>query len=154
MAYATQADAELLYGSDYVTVAFDRDGDGVIDSGLPELLFDIATAEINSFLAGRVPLPLSTVPSDVMMRCVDIAIYRACPSAAELTEEKTTRFKAAHDWLKMVAANEIKLTDDGDSLGTHLTQRARIITGANSYYEQDEGSRYFSREIRKRDGLL
>ena len=80
------------------------------------------------------------------MRCVDMAIYRMCPDAARLTTEKTDRFKAAESWLKMVARNEIKLTYEGASTGTHLTERARIVTATAAHSEQETDARWFSRE--------
>lgn len=154
MPYASLADANLLYGTEYVTMAFDRDRDSAVDTGLAELMFRLATTEIDSFLVGRVPLPLDPVPLDVMMRCVDIAIYRACPSAAQLTEEKTKRFDAAQAWLTMVAKGEIKLTNnEGGSAGTHLTNRADLVTAESAYYEQVEGARWFGKHRFGKTGL-
>lgn len=146
MAYATIDFAVQLYGVDYVTVAFDRDNDGVIDTIATEAMLEIVSAEIDSYLVGRVPLPLTNVPLDLKMRCVDMAIYRMCPDAARLTTEKTDRFKAAESWLKMVARNEIKLTYEGASTGTHLTERARIVTATAAHSEQETDARWFSRE--------
>ena len=154
-AYATEAYAIQMYGADYVTLAFDRDGDGVSDAGVADLWLDIATDEINARLAGKVALPVTTVPRILKVRCVDIAIYRASPSASELTEEKKARYKAAMDWLEAIADNKVKLTDDnGVPLAAHLTQRVTLVTGQDAYAQQASGVRYFSREVRKRDGLL
>lgn len=147
-AYATIEDAVALYGEDYVTVAFDRNGDGEVDTEAAELMLEVVSSEIDSFLVGRVePLPVSPVPRDLMMRCVDLAIYRMCPDAARLTEEKTRRFDAAQKWLAMVARGEIKLTYGSAAVtSTHQTQRARIVTAEVARASQTENSRWFSRD--------
>lgn len=151
-AYADIDFATSLYGEDYVKVSFDRDGDGEIDTVATEMVFEVVSSEIDSYLVGRVPLPLTDVPLDLKMRCVDLCIYRMCPDAARLTEEKKARFEAAISYLKMVARNEVKLTfDSAPAAGTHLTQRARIVTQEEACSDQD-GSRMFSR--RKLRGLL
>jgi len=147
-AYATIADATALYGTDYVTVAFDRDGDGSIDTTAAELMLEVVSAEMDSFFVGRVePLPISPVPLDLKMRCIDLAIYRMCPDAARLTEEKTKRFDAAQAWLKMVAKGEIKLTHDSAAVtGANLAQRARVVTAATADGSQGDDTRWFSRK--------
>lgn len=153
-AYADIAFATQLYGASYITTAFDRDGDGEIDTLDAELMFEIASAEIDSFLVGKIEMPLTTVPLDLKMRCVDIAVYRMCPDAATATVEKRTRFEAAQKWLEMVATNRIKLTAaplTGEPLtGAHLTQRATVVTAAAAHYDQQENSRWFSRERTRR----
>ncbi len=152
-AYADIDFAISLYGEDYVTVAFDRDGDGEIDDTATEMVFEIVSSEIDSYLVGRIALPLTNVPLDLKMRCVDLCIYRMCPDAARLSEEKTKRFDAAISYLKMVARGEVKLTYDGASAaGTHLTQRARIVTQEDADGEQGDNSRWFNR--RSRRGVL
>ena len=46
----------------------------------------------------------------------------------------------------LVARNEIKLTYEGASTGTHLTERARIVTATAAHSEQETDARWFSRE--------
>lgn len=147
-AYADIAFATQLYGEDYVTTSFDRNNDGEIDTADAELMLEIVSAEIDSYLVGRVaPLPLSPVPLDLKMRCVDIAIYRMCPDAGRLTTEKTDRYKAALEWLKMVADNRIKLTSEGAKVtDASLTQKARVIPAVTAYQDQEVDARWFRRE--------
>ncbi len=146
-AYADIAFATSAYGSDYVTVSFDRDNDGVIDTADVELMFEIVSAEIDSFLVGKVPMPLVAVPLDLKMRCVDLCIYRMCPDASRLTTEKTERFKAAQKWLEMVAEGVIKLSAEGAALtGANLNQRATITTAATALQDQEAGARWFKRD--------
>jgi phage gp36-like protein len=146
-AYADIAFATSLYGSDYVTVAFDRDNDGVVDTVAAELMFDIVSAEIDSFLVNKVPMPLTEVPLDLKMRCVDLCIYRMCPEASRLTTEKIDRFKAAQKWLEMVAEGVIKLTADGAALtGANKNQKATLTTAATAAQDQESDARWFKRD--------
>jgi phage gp36-like protein len=150
-AYADIAFATRLYGASYITTSFDRDNDGAVDTADVELMFDIVTAEINSYLVGRIEMPLTTVPLDLKMRCVDMCIYRMCPDAATATLEKTKRFETAIEWLKAVRDNKIKLTDDAVAVtGTHLTQRAFIVPAVQAHYDQIEDARWFTRERARR----
>ncbi len=146
-AYADIAFATSVYGENYVTTSFDRNNDGDIDTADVELMFEIVSAEIDSFLVGKVAMPLSPIPLDLKLRCVDLCIYRMCPDASTLTTEKIDRFKAAQTWLQMIARNEIKLTSAGEATtGTHLTQRATLITQSEAMQEQECGARWFQRD--------
>lgn len=149
-AYADIAFATSVYGEDFVTTSFDRNNDGIIDTTDVELMFEIVTAEIDSYLVGRVPLPLTTVPLDLKMRCVDLCIYRMCPDASRATTEKTERYKAAIAWLELVAANKIRLTVDHEkATGTHETMKATIITAATAMQDQECNARWFDRRRTK-----
>jgi phage gp36-like protein len=155
MAYADADFAITLYGEDYVLTALDRDQDRVVDTALAEAMFDVCSAEMDSFFMGRVPLPLdvSKIPLDLKMRCVDLVMYRASSDAASMSTIKETRFKAAQEWLQMVAANKIKLTYGSESVaGPHLVEQARVVTAATAHYEQTCEARRFSRKNLK--GIL
>lgn len=109
MPYAALSDATDLYGTDYVTVSFDRDNDGVADVAVYTAAFDRATSEINGMLAGSIDLPLATVPDDLVAYCVDIAIYYGSITCDVLTEHKRDLFKQARDAIKATALNMRKL---------------------------------------------
>jgi phage gp36-like protein len=150
MAYADLDYANGLYGPDYITPSVDRDGDGEItseDEALAEAMFDVVTAEMNSYFVGRVPLPLETVPLDLKMRCVDIFVYRMCTDAGTLSDIKKERFKAAIDWLTLVATNKVKLTVDGASVGA--TKNASATLTVAKYQDLDCGARRFTRKALK-----
>ncbi len=149
-AYADLDYARGLYGPDYIDPSVDRDGDNEItseDEALAAAMFDVVTAEMNSYFVGRVPLPLETIPLDLKMRCVDIFVYRMCTDAGTLSEIKKDRFKAAIDWLTLVATNKVKLTVEGASVGTTKNAAASIATA--KYAELDCGSRRFTRRALK-----
>jgi phage gp36-like protein len=68
---------------------------------------------INGYLLGRVTLPLAIVPEDVKLACVDIAVYRMCPNAVALTEQKKERNEMALQWLKDVKSGKVHLNTGG-----------------------------------------
>lgn len=109
MAYATQQDIVDLYGEEYLLLSADRDGDGTADTGVASAALTAASSEIDSYLSSKYDLPLADTPSHLTKICVDVAIYHMCPSAPALTEEKSTRYKAAVQWLRDVAKGVIQL---------------------------------------------
>lgn len=145
-AYATVADALALYGSNYVITSKDDDGDGTLDTTSFELFLSAATDKINSYLAGRVPLPLEIVTGDIKKYTIDIAIFECCPSAAEATEQKTGRYKMAMDWLQKFADNKVKVADqDGTNVGLSKTRRAVLVNSTEQESSLSTGSRDYTR---------
>jgi len=112
MAYATEADATGLYGTDYVTTSCDRDIDGTLDSAAFALALDYATNEINGYLASRYSLPFDTDPPQLKKLCIDMAIYHASAGAPVQTEQKTKRYEYAVEYLCQVAKGKIALVPD------------------------------------------
>jgi len=146
-AYFTIADAVGLYGEDYVTVSADRDNDGEIDTALAEGMAEIVSAEADSYMMGRVPLPLENVPLDLKMHCIDIWIYRMSPDAATASIMKEKRFDAAIKWFEMVARGQIKLTYQGEpAVGANKVQSAYVVTANQALSDQLDGARRFSRK--------
>ena len=114
MAYATEDRAIFLYGEDTILVGCDRNKDGVLDEGVFAAFLEIATNEINGYLIGRTgdTIPLDPVPAQIEIYCIDIAIYRSRPGAAEQTEEIKDRYKAAIRYLEHVQKNKQRLVQD------------------------------------------
>lgn len=133
MAYATAAQAIEIYGTDYITIACDRNGDGTLDSTAFEKQLEIATRQMNSYVLGRYALPLTTPPEHFQKVCTDIAVYNSCPSAAELTEQIKDRYKEAIDYLKDIAANRIKLELTTDATGANASQTTELQTKSTIY---------------------
>jgi phage gp36-like protein len=133
VAYATGSDIERRVGSVQYLIAADRDGDGVADLDPLEAALQDATNEIDSYLASRYSLPLTTVPAILTQVCADIAFYRLSDTSSTLTDEKANRYKLALDWLKAVAA-------DKASLGVEDTNAA-----VDEIVEYAAGTRQFTR---------
>lgn len=113
MAYATQADIVTLYGDDALVVA-DRDGDGLPDAAAVARALDHASAEIDTHLAARYPLPLASVPMMLTSWAVDIAVYRLALSADVLSDEHRRRYEDALAGLKRVAEGKAALVFPAD----------------------------------------
>ena len=107
--YALQTDLEQRFGIDAVLTASDRNGKGEINVTIVTLALVDATAEIDSYLAAKYDLPLTTVPTILARICSDIAMYRMSADIGALTEEKRTRFDDAIKWLRDVAKGTASL---------------------------------------------
>lgn len=152
MAYATEADAIAIHGADYVITSCDRTGDGTLDSAAFARHLNGATDEIDSYLYGRVALPLLNVPRILVIHCVNMAIASACAEAGPVSTRKLDLEAKAIKFLEDVQANKRKLISDGAaSTGPNLAQSASISTAADQVLALSCGSRRFTRD--KLDGL-
>jgi len=148
MAYATQQQAIDLYGEDALLVGCDRDRDGQLDDGLFDLFAEAASNEIEGYLIGRTgdTFPLSPVPPQIRLYCIDIAIHRSRPTADLLTEEVKDRYKAAIRYLEHVQKNKQRLVipqEDGSSLGVvNQAVQAETVSSPDVWCEP----RRFTRE--------
>jgi phage gp36-like protein len=96
-AYATQDDIVALYGADALFVA-DRDGDGVAEAPAVARALASASEEINSFLAVRYPLPLTSTPGVLVQKTKDVQ-----------SVEHRQRYEDALAWLKALGKGEVSL---------------------------------------------
>ena len=133
--YATQQDVIDTYGQEALTVAADRDGDGVADPGVADKALADASELMDSYLGKRYDLPLPTVPEVLKPVCVDIALYRMSQGPATLTDEIKDRYRAALRWLERVADGKVSLglPDSPPSAGggVHVESAPRQFTRAN-----------------------
>lgn len=111
--YATEQDIIDRYSEDQLLIAFDRDGDGMVDldsdgNSVAEKALADASEEIDGYLAGRYALPLVTAPKILTFMAVDIALYKGSVGMAQ-TEEKRIRYKDAVAFLTKVAEGKISL---------------------------------------------
>lgn len=147
MAYATVQDALDRYAEDYVVTSCDRDEDGILDTASFEQALDDATDWIDSYLVGRVTLPLTVVPRRLIRICVDVAIFESSESADTMTTLKQDRFNRAKEFMEAVAANKLKLVRDGaNTAGRNKPASATIVTQHTQRDEREPGARRFSRD--------
>lgn len=115
MAYATTADAVLLYGEAQVAVLCDRNGDGVVDASSFQHHLDAAADQMDAYLMGRYPLPLDPaqweIPAYFKRLNVDIALYNAAQTDDVRTLEITKRNDAALAFMLLIAQNRVKLAN-------------------------------------------
>ena len=109
MAYATQQDIIDRYSLDELLILTDRDQDDQPDTAVVDRALADATAEIDTYLAARYQVPLSSVPDVLLRLCVDIAIYRLSTDRAGGTEERRKRYEDATAMLRLIAKGEVSL---------------------------------------------
>ncbi len=118
--YINQTDVFTAYGQNRFALLADNDDDNLTDSNSADAAIDAAEAEVVSYVGHRYSLPLpgivseadpslNTVPPALHFRCVDIAVYRMAKDHDQLTTERKNRYKAAVDWLKLLAAGEVSM---------------------------------------------
>lgn len=101
MAYATVGEISDRYGADSLSALADRDGDTMMEMEAINGALDDATAEIDSYLAARYPLPLSDVPISLKRACMDIALYHL--AGQRTTDEIEKRYNRAIAWLRDIS---------------------------------------------------
>ncbi|WP_178860820.1 gp436 family protein [Thiomicrorhabdus cannonii] len=109
MVYATQQDIENRYGVDALLVIADRNEDQVVDAAVVAAALEDASAEIDSYVGAKYPLPLATAPRVLSQLCADIAFYKLSADADAATEERRKRYKDALDLLKRFSRGEVTL---------------------------------------------
>lgn len=109
MPYASLQDLNERFGTDEVTVAADRDGDGSADTAAVDRALEDATAEVDAYLAVRYALPLAEVPPIIVRLTADIAFHRLSPEAPASSEQRRTRYDEAVSLLKRIASGDVAL---------------------------------------------
>ena len=107
--YATQSDLEATWGLNEVQISSDWDGTGSVNSANVTSALTAASDEMDRYIAVRYAVPLTVVPDDLVRVCCDIAMYRLCPFAGTLTDQKAQRYKEALGFLKDLAAGKATL---------------------------------------------
>ena len=107
--YATQQDIIDRYGEETLLLLADRDDDQVIDGTVVDQALADASAEIDTYVAAKYPLPLPSVPDALVRLCVDIAIYRMAASSDVATEEQRKRYEDARTLLRRISLGESSL---------------------------------------------
>ncbi|MFA5825840.1 MAG: DUF1320 domain-containing protein [Gallionellaceae bacterium] len=109
MSYATLADLIDQFDEHEVLALTDRNGDGVPDAPLVAKALLRASNTIDSYLAGRFPLPLSVVPDQLVDLCCDIARYKLVGSTVTETEEVRNRYKDALKALEQIRDGKLDI---------------------------------------------
>lgn len=109
MTYAAATDLDSYFGAAEVLIAADRDGDGTADVGVVADAIAAAEEEIDSYLAVRYDLPLSSVPGVLKRVCCDLTMYHMSFGHAAMTEEKRTRYTDGISWLGKLSKGVVTL---------------------------------------------
>lgn len=111
MSYATRSDMVRLYTEAVLAALTDPSGDGAVDEAALTRTLVEASAEIDTYLAGRYALPMATVP--------EVLVNKACVIARYLLDGQNgddivrNRYRDAIAWLKDVGAGKASLGLDG-----------------------------------------
>ncbi|WP_420996237.1 gp436 family protein [Cupriavidus sp. 30B13] len=109
MAYATRDDMAARFGEDELIELTDRANVGEVDEAVLAAALDDASAEIDSYLAGRYAVPLAQVPRFLTGLCQDIARYRLCGSGTRATDDINERYRNAIRFLEKVASGAVSI---------------------------------------------
>lgn len=110
MPYATLQDLETRFGQQEINQLADRDCDGGNDVDVVEEALAAATSEIDSYIAVRYTVPITSISDNLNKVCCDIARYLLHENAA--IDEVEKRYSRAVSWLKDIAAGKAVLTDE------------------------------------------
>ncbi len=121
MTYATIADLKSVIPARDLELLTDSDGvaDEIVDAKLQEALDD-AHAEIDSYIAKKVALPLAEPKRMLIVVCRDIARYRLHANVGRITETVEKLYDGAQAYLKNVADGKVSIGDEtsGDEITT------------------------------------
>jgi phage gp36-like protein len=139
MAYATSDDMVSRFGALEIIQISDRAGSGQIDATVVGNALDDASAEIDTYLAGRYTLPFASTPRFVNQLCCNIARYHLCVAGTRMTDEVNEHYKAAVQFLRLAAKGEITLGELPN--GTPVQPGSTIIfqSGSRIWGQDDRG---------------
>lgn len=112
--YATRDNMVEQFGEREVIALTDREpmtgeiNDAVLTSALTR-----ASSEVDGYLAGRYQTPLPNPQAELVGMVCDIARYRLCGGAVNLTDEITERYNAAIKYLERAAKGLVTLGSPG-----------------------------------------
>jgi len=109
MAYAAASDMIRQFGEAEVLALTDPENTGQIDQGILDGALIDASAEIDSYLAGRYKLPFVPVPRNLVRLCCNLARYHLTGTNRLETEHIKDRYDAAIRYLEFVAAGKVTI---------------------------------------------
>lgn len=138
--YATEDNLLELFGRKELLALSDLDRTGQINSAAVDKAIAGASADIDSYIATRYPLPLPENPVVLVDKCADIVRYKMTGSAGRLmTEGIRERYEDAIRWLRDVAAGKasLGLTEDKEPVDTGdvvlFVEGQRNVFGRNKW---------------------
>lgn len=135
MSYASQADMVDRFGEQEMISLTDRDRTGAINTEVLERALSDATAEIDSHLATRYELPLTSVPRVLVRLCADMARYYLHDD--NLPETVAARHKASTELLRKVSSGQVSIGSGGMGDAPEATDGAEIVSGGRIWGRDD-----------------
>ena len=141
MAYATQSDMTLRFGSREIIAATDRANAGTVDATVLSGAIDEAGVEIDGYLSARYNLPLPSVPRLLTGICCDIARYRLCGADVQETDAIRNRYKDSVKMLESIRDGKLSLGLDATSSVPATSDTVKINNGRRQF-DQDSLADY------------
>jgi len=117
MAYATLDDIRERLPEDELVNLTDDAGAGAVDAAAVARAIADADAEIDGYLGGRHPVPLSPVPALVRKLSVEVAIYHLHSRRGGAPEEWRKRYEDGRRLLENIAKGLVTLGGDAPDSG-------------------------------------
>ena len=133
--YVTQQEMIAKVGEDALYVAADRDGDEVLDTGAIDSALASASAEIDSYLAVRYPLPLAVVPENVKDLCVWIALYKLSLNTPAMTDDLKDAYNDSISYLQRLSSGKAALDIPKE---TSRPPKPVVIAGPERQFTRDK----------------
>lgn len=113
-----------------------------IDGGKIANALDDAAAEINSYIAKVVTLPLASVPAMLSVVCRDLAIHRLYANVGKVTETQDKLRDAAISYLRSVQAGDASLGDETAADTVEASEGAVMVEGPDRVMTRDSLARF------------
>ena len=113
--YATLSDMQTRFGEREIIQLSDRSipPTGLVDATVVDTALADASAEIDSWIMGRYPLPLGEIPPVLVGLCCDMARLRLCTDHPP--ENVREKYEQALGFLKAVQSGKAHLGLSGES---------------------------------------
>lgn len=129
--YCDLTELRTRFGHDEINQLIDPDGTGA-DESIAQAELATASATIDSYLAGRYPLPLSVAPVILTGVCADLTRYALHRNGVpELVKE---RYQAAIRWLRDVADGKASLGLSTNQESPATDAAIEIKSGGNVWH--------------------
>ncbi|AOJ13154.1 MULTISPECIES: gp436 family protein [Burkholderia] len=140
MAYATSDDMVRRFGETEMIEISDRDQIGAVDVAVAGNALDDASAEIDTYLAGRYTLPFMGTPRFIAGLCCDIARYRLCVGGTRMTDEIRDRYRDAVRFLELAAAGKVTLGELPSGAPVQPSTTIAFQSGSRIWGDDDRGA--------------
>ena len=129
-AYAQIADLEIRYDTRQIAqLSNDNDNAVQVDANVQAALDD-AAAELDSVLANRVPIPLSTVPSNLTRGVCATAFMRLYGRRGDAPEDVKRDFDSFQKWIEDFIAGRVSIVNTS-RVGIAVVQTDACTPGAS-----------------------
>jgi phage gp36-like protein len=102
-----------------------------------EQALDDATAEINTYIAKAVTLPLADPPHILTVICRDLAMHRLYVNLGHDSDVQKTLRKDAISTLKNIANGDTAIGDDGDGVSALTSPGVAMTDGPERQFTRD-----------------